>query len=192
MFSPGGDPPASILFESELRMEILIPAERIRQRVSELAAAIRSHYGAQPLTIVGILTGSIIFLADLIRHLDMPVRVALVRASSYRDSTLSPGELRVDVDQLPDLSGRHVLLIDDILDTGRTISRLVDDIRRHKPDSLRVAVLLRKHGRQEIPLEPNWVGFDIPNLFVVGYGLDCNDEHRHLPYLAVLPPGNRD
>jgi hypoxanthine phosphoribosyltransferase len=127
------------------------------------------------------------FLADLVRHLDMPLRIGLIQASSYRGTATDPGELRIDPQLLPDVRGRHVLLLDDILDTGQTLSRLVRHFDGLGCASLRVGVLLRKRGRQRVPFEPDYCGFDIPDAFVVGYGLDYNDEYRHLPHIAVLP-----
>jgi hypoxanthine phosphoribosyltransferase len=168
-------------------MEILIPAERIQQRVDELSRQIAHDYQDRPVTIVGVLTGCLMFLADLVRHLDLSLRIGLIQASSYRGETTTPGELRVHPELLPDLRGRHVLLLDDILDTGQTLSHLVEHLQGHGAASLRVAVLLRKIGRQQVPFEPDYCGFDIPDAFVVGYGLDYNDEYRHLPYIAVLP-----
>ena len=168
-------------------MEILLTAERIQQRVGELARDIAADYRQQPVTIVGVLTGSLIFLADLVRRIDLPLRIGLIQASSYRGAATTAGELRVGPDLQPDVRGRHVLLLDDILDTGQTLGRLVGHLRDLGALSVRVAVLLRKHGRQTVPLEPDYCGFDIPDAFVVGYGLDHNDEHRHLPYIAVLP-----
>ena len=169
-------------------MEILIPAERIRQRVAEVAAQIARDYHGRPVTIVGVLTGCLIFLADLVRQLDLALRIHLIQASSYRGDSTSPGELRVGLEMLPDLRGRDVLLLDDILDTGQTLKHLSDELRALGVASLRVAVLLRKLGRQQVPLEPDYCCFEIPDAFVVGYGLDFNDEFRHLPHIAVLPP----
>ncbi|MBY0525732.1 MAG: hypoxanthine phosphoribosyltransferase [Gemmataceae bacterium] len=168
-------------------MDILISAERIAQRVSELGRQIRADYQGQPVTILGVLTGSLIFLSDLVRHLDLPLRIALIQASSYRGAVTRPGDLHIQSDLVPDLKGRHVLLLDDILDTGQTLSHLVQHLRAMEPASLRVAVLLRKLGRQQVALEPDYCGFDIPDAFVVGYGLDFNDEYRNLPHIAVLP-----
>ena len=170
-------------------MEVLISEQRIRQRVAELAAEIKAHYRDQPITIVGVLTGCLMFLADLVRHLDLPVRLALIQASSYRGT--QRGELHVQADLVPDLRGRHVLLLDDILDTGRTLDHVVWHLRTLAPASLKIAVLLRKRGRQEVDLQADWCGFEIPNVFVIGYGLDYNDEYRHLPHVAVLPAGPR-
>jgi hypoxanthine phosphoribosyltransferase len=168
-------------------MEILIPAERIQARVAELARQIASDYqDRRPLTIVGVLTGSLMFLADLVRQLDLPLRIGLIQASSYRGAVTSPGALQVSPELAPDVRGRHVLLLDDILDTGQTLDHLVGHFRGLDCLSLRVAVLLRKQGRQQVAVAPDYCGFDIPDAFVVGYGLDYNDEFRHLPYIAVI------
>jgi hypoxanthine phosphoribosyltransferase len=168
-------------------MDILIPADRIQQRVSELARQIAADYQGRPVTIVGVLTGSLMFLADLVRHLDLPLRIGLIQASSYRGAVTTAGALQVHPELVPDVRGRDVLLLDDILDTGQTMSYLAGHIRSLGAASLRVAVLLRKRGRQKVHFEPDYCGFDIPDAFVVGYGLDFNDEYRHLPYVAVLP-----
>ena len=170
-------------------MEALITAERIDARVSEMAADIARVYEGKPVTVVGILTGCLIFTADLIRRIDLPLRVAFVTASSYRGETTIPGRLEIRDELLPDLTGRHVLLLDDILDTGKTLTRVVSHLLDRGAESVKVGVLLRKIGRQEVPFEPDFVGFTIPDRFVVGYGLDFNDEHRHLPYIGVLAPG---
>jgi hypoxanthine phosphoribosyltransferase len=167
-------------------MEILIPADRIQQRVGALAREIAGDYQEQQLTIVGVLTGCLMFLADLVRHLDLPLRIGLLQASSYRGNATMPGKLHVQPELVPDVRGRHVLLVDDILDTGQTLGYLMDHLHSLGPQSLRVAVLLRKLGRQKVPLEPDYCGFEIPDKFVVGYGLDFNDEYRHLPHVAVL------
>ncbi len=167
-------------------MQMLLPAGQIQARVGELARQIKADYGNTPVTIVGVLTGSLMFLADLVRHLDLPLRIGLIQASSYRGATTKPGPLQVHPELLLDIRGRHVLLLDDILDTGQTLHHLLGHLRTLEPASVRVAVLLRKQGRQQVPLEPDYCGFDIPNAFVVGYGLDFNDEYRHLPYVAVL------
>jgi hypoxanthine phosphoribosyltransferase len=167
-------------------MDILIPAERIQKRVVELAHQIAADYQGRPLTIIGVLTGSLIFLADLVRQLDLPLRIGFIQASSYRGETTTPGELRIGPELFPDVRDHHVLLLDDILDTGQTIAHLVDHLKGLGAKSLRVAVLLRKQGRQRVVLEPDYCGFDIPDAFVVGYGLDYNDQMRHFPYIAIL------
>jgi hypoxanthine phosphoribosyltransferase len=167
-------------------MKVLLNAEQIQERITALAGQIASDFRERPVTIVGVLTGSLMFLADLVRHLDLPLRIGLIQASSYRGPTTKAGELRIAPELLPDVRDRHVLLLDDILDTGQTLGYLVRYLRDLGVASLRVAVLLRKMGRQQIAIEPDYIGFDIPSAFVVGYGLDYNDEFRHLPYIAVL------
>jgi hypoxanthine phosphoribosyltransferase len=167
-------------------MEILIPADRIQSRVTDLARQISTDYTGQSVTIIGVLTGSLMFVADLVRHLTFPLRIHFIQASSYRGTATLPGELRLNLDNLPDLRGRHVLLLDDILDTGNTLARLSKELRALGIASLRIGVLVRKMGRLQIPIEADYCGFDIPDAFVVGYGLDFNDEFRNLPHIAVL------
>ena len=168
-------------------MEVLIPAEKIRERLDELAAEIARAYDARPqVTVVGILNGCLMFVADLVRRIDLPLRVAFITASSYRGTATSPGRLEIRDELLPDLTGRHVLLLDDILDSGKTLTRVVAHLIDRGAASVKVGVLLRKIGRQEVPFEPDFVGFTIPDKFVVGYGLDYDDEYRHLPYVGVL------
>lgn len=169
------------------RMEILIPADRIQRRVAELAGQIAADYDHRPVTILGVLTGSLMFLADLVRCLDLPLRLGFLQASSYRGATTSPGSLHVQPELMPDVRGRHVLLLDDILDTGQTLAHLIRHLRSLDVASLRTAVLLRKQKPRSLSVEPDYCGFDIPDAFVVGYGLDFNDEYRHLPHIAVLP-----
>lgn len=167
-------------------MYTLISSEQIAARVTELGLVISQVYHNRPLTVLGVLNGSVIFVADLMRSISVPHRVGFVHASSYRGETTDAGQLDTSLGLMPDISGRDVLLVDDILDTGRTITRLVDEIRRAKPASIRTAVLLWKEGRQEVSIEPDYYGFRIPNKFVIGYGLDYNDDYRHLPTIQVL------
>ena len=167
-------------------MDVLISAEKIRERVEELATQVNIDFADRPFTVIGVLTGSLVFVADLIRRIEVPLQIGLIQASSYRGDATTPAELRIN-DLLPDIRGRHVLLLDDILDTGRTISRLVEHLQTKGAASVRTGVLLRKIGRQEVPFEPDYVGFTIPNEFVIGYGLDFNDDYRHLPFIGVLP-----
>jgi hypoxanthine phosphoribosyltransferase len=169
-------------------LQTLISATAIQERSHELAHQIARDYADRPLTIVGVLTGSLVFLADLTRQLAIPHRIGVLQASSYRGATTEPGPLRMNLELVPDLQGRHVLLLDDILDTGRTLTALVVEVQQLGPLSVRTVVLLRKLGRQVMPFAPDYCGFEIPDVFVVGYGLDYNDEFRHLPYLAGLEP----
>ncbi|MBS0209407.1 MAG: hypoxanthine phosphoribosyltransferase [Planctomycetes bacterium] len=169
-------------------MKVLLSEQQLRDGVARLADQINDHYGGKPLTIIGVLTGSIVLVADLIRQLRMPLRVGVVQASSYRGAATTPGELRIRADMLPDLKGRNVLVVDDIFDTGQTLHGLLAELKTLGPNDLRSAVLLCKEGRQQVAMLPDYVGFTIPDEFVVGYGLDYHDEHRNLPYLAVVEP----
>jgi hypoxanthine phosphoribosyltransferase len=168
-------------------ISVLISAADIQRRVDDVAAQIAAANKDQPITIVGVLTGCLVFMADLIRRLDLPLRIALVQASSYRGAARTPGSLHIQDELLPDLRGRHILLLDDILDSGQTLEHLAGHLKSLGTASVRVAVLLRKQGKQKVDLEPDFCGFTIPDQFVVGYGLDYNDEYRHLPYIGVLP-----
>lgn len=164
----------------------LINETQIQERLTELARRIETDYAGRPLTIVAVLTGSLVALADLIRQIHIPLRIALVQASSYRGATTSATTLVINETFAPDVAGRDVLLLDDILDTGRTLATLVEHLKDRGAASVRTMVLLRKIGRQVVPIEPDYHGFVIPDAFVVGYGLDYNDEYRHLPYVGVL------
>ena len=169
-------------------MDILLSEAQIQQRVRQLGRQIEADYRGKPLTIVAVLTGSLILLADLIRQIQIPLRVALLQASSYRGTTTAAAPLVVNEAFSPEVAGRDVLLLDDILDTGQTLATLVGHMGDRGALRVRTAVLLRKIGRQEVPLEPDYCGFTIPDAFVVGYGLDYDDDYRHLPYVAILKP----
>ena len=169
-------------------MRILLTSTQLDEGISRLSESVRQQVGRRPLTVVGVLTGSIVLVSDLIRRLEGPVRVSMVWASSYRGTATRPGSLELRLDLLPDLSGQDVLLVDDIFDTGRTLEALLEELRRRGAASVRSLVLLRKAGRAEVATQPDFVGFDIPDEFVVGYGLDFDGGWRHLPHIAVLDP----
>ncbi|MFK7766229.1 MAG: hypoxanthine phosphoribosyltransferase [Mariniblastus sp.] len=169
-------------------MKILLDENQLSQGVDKLAAEINETYGDKPLTIVGVLTGSVILMADLIRKLQMPLRVGVVQTSSYQGT--ERGALTINSEMMLDIAGRDVLLIDDIFDTGNTLEEVTTLMKDLGPASLKSAVLLLKTGRQEVDWVPEFVAFDIPDEFVVGYGLDFNDEYRNLPYLACLEPSD--
>lgn len=168
-------------------MRVLISEEKISQRITELGSQISDAYRGRPLTIVGILSGSLLFLADLMRKIDVPHQVGFLQASSYRAGTKSE-HLTINRDYFPEIADRDVLLIDDIFDTGRTLETLLQLLKTAGPSSLQSAVLLWKQGTQVVNLTPDYVGFQIPDEFVVGYGLDYRQDYRHLPYIAVLEP----
>ena len=167
-------------------MKVLIEAEEIREAVLGLGETLARDYSGKKLTVVGVLTGSVMLLADLVRAMNLPLRISLIRASSYRGTATRPGELEIDEQLLDDVAGRDVVLIDDIFDSGHTLDSLLKILSDHKPASLRSAVLLWKPGRQEVELEPDYHCFRIPPVFVVGYGLDYNGEYRYLPHIAGL------
>ena len=169
-------------------MQTLISEDQIRDRVTELGQVINSEYADRPLTILGVLTGSIVLLADLIRATDLPLRVALIQASSYGGTRTTPGKLTINESLVPDLQGRDVLILDDIFDTGNTMLGLMEAVKKFKPNSVKSAVLLWKSDRTCVDLQPDYFGFQIPDEFVVGYGLDYNDEFRHLPFIGIPDP----
>jgi hypoxanthine phosphoribosyltransferase len=167
-------------------MRVLLSAEQIQSSIERLAAEIREREAGRPLTVIAVMTGSIIFLADLIRKLEMPLRVGVIQARSYLGT--ERGALSVNADMLPEVAGRDVLVIDDIFDTGHTLLEVLSFLDELKPRSVRTAVLVLKQGKQRVNLRPDYVGFEIPDVFVVGYGLDYNDAYRNLPYLAAIEP----
>ena len=167
-------------------MKRLLEAEEIRQRVQELGRILSHDYRNRPLTVVSVLTGSVLFVADLVREISVPHRIGVVHASSYRGKTTVPGDLHVSMDLVPDIRDRDVLIVDDIFDTGKTLEHLMRAFMSCQPRSIRTAVLLVKEGRSTVDVVPDFDCFRIPNVFVVGYGLDYNDDYRHLPYIGVL------
>jgi hypoxanthine phosphoribosyltransferase len=166
----------------------ILSAEQVRAGVRELAERITAIYGERPITIVAVLTGSLVLLADLMRLLEMPLRVAVVQGNRHR-GTLEPRPgLLINDGLLPNLKGRDVLVIDDIFDTGHTLVEVLTQLLAQEPASIRSAVLMRKVDRSEVPVTPDHVVFEIPDEFVVGYGLDYEDRYRNLPYVAALEP----
>ncbi|HSG09879.1 MAG TPA: hypoxanthine phosphoribosyltransferase [Longimicrobiales bacterium] len=165
---------------------VVYSADDIQARVRELAAEISGTYtAADRLLVVGTLKGSFLFLADLVRCIDLPLHVDFLMASSYGVGKVSTGEVRLLYDPSAEMKGRSVLLIEDIVDTGATLNRLLPRLEARDPTSIEVCTLLHKHL---VPMdhEPRWVGFDAPNEFLVGYGLDYAEDFRHLPYIASL------
>jgi hypoxanthine phosphoribosyltransferase len=173
-----------IIFEKVLSVRVLIDESSVRVGVESMADEIRQEYGDTPLTIIGVLTGSVVLLADLIRKLDMPLRVGVLQTSSYRGT--QRGQLKINADLMLDIRDRHVLIVDDIFDTGHTLREVIELLCEFEPASVRSAVLLVKTGKKEVAMDPDYSAFDIPDEFVVGYGLDYNDAYRHLPFVGVL------
>jgi hypoxanthine phosphoribosyltransferase len=183
-------PQSPLFFPAKVSVKQLLSEEQIKLGVQRLATEIGEHYAGRPLTIIGVLTGSMVLVADLIRRLDLPLRVGVIQTRSYRGGATRPGPLEINDSMLPDIQGRDVLLVDDIFDTGQTLSVLLRQIETLGPRSVRSAVLLSKLGRQQVAVRPDHVAFEIPDGFVVGYGLDYQDAYRHLPYVAVLEPAD--
>jgi hypoxanthine phosphoribosyltransferase len=167
---------------------VLFGAADIARRVAELGRDISSAYGATPITVVGVLKGAVFFLADLVRGVDTPLTYDFLQVSSYGSGTSADGPPELRLTTRTPLAGRHVLLVEDIVDTGRTLALVRAEILRHRPASLRLAVLLDKRARRQVAVPLDWVGFVIPDCFVVGYGLDHDQRWRNLPHLAVLGP----
>jgi hypoxanthine phosphoribosyltransferase len=164
---------------------VLLSAAEIERRVAEMASEIALCFEGQEVTALGILNGAFVFLSDLLRALPCPTRVGFLHASSYGDGT-RPGELAVETVGPLDLADRDVLIVEDILDTGRSLKRITEVVSEAGPSSLRVAVLLDKTDRREVPAQADHIGFTVPDEFLVGYGLDYAGRYRHLPYVGVL------
>jgi hypoxanthine phosphoribosyltransferase len=172
----------------DVAVKILLNELQLKNGVADLAEQINQFYANRPLTIIGVLTGSIVLLADVIRKLEMPLRVGVIHTSSYQGT--QRGALTINAAMMLDITGRDVLLIDDIFDTGHTLSDVMQLMNDLGPASIKAAVLLCKTGKQQVSWRPDYVVFEIPDEFVVGYGLDYNDEYRNLPYLAALEPAD--
>jgi hypoxanthine phosphoribosyltransferase len=158
----------------------------IRRRVEALGREITAAYPDGDLLVLGLLKGTFIFLSDLVRRIERPLQVDFLVAASYGAATVSSGEVRLLYDPETELGGRHILLVEDIVDTGRTLNHTVELLRARRPRSLEICALLHKHVAQRLTLEPRFVGFDAPPEFLVGYGLDHAENFRHLPYIASL------
>lgn len=167
---------------------ILVSEKDIKKRVKRLGAEIAGAYGDEEITVVSIINGAILFTADLLREIPNPIRLDCIRISSYRNDTKPNGAPKLLHSLTLDVTNRHVLLIDDILDTGKTFSAVASMLQKLNPASLRTCVLLDKRGRREVDFEADFVGFQIPDKFVVGYGLDFAERYRNLPCIGVLKP----
>lgn len=165
---------------------VLITAEAVRSRVAELGRRIEEDYAGRTPVLVGVLKGAVVFLADLIRAVDGPIECDFIAVSSYGASTRSSGIVRLTKDLSASIEERDVLVIEDIVDTGRTLAYLLRNLETRQPRSLRVCTLLDKASRREVPVPLDYVGFTVPDEFVVGYGLDHAGLYRNLPYLAAL------
>ena len=166
--------------------QILIEADALRARIAELGEEISSYYEGRDLLLIGVLKGAVFFMADLMRHLTVPCEVDFMAISSYGDSTDSSGVVRILKDLDINIDGRDVLVVEDIIDSGLTLSYLMRNLESREPASLEVCALMTKPARREIDVPVRYIGFEIPNRFVVGYGLDFGERYRNLPYVGVL------
>ena len=166
--------------------EILIDEETLAARVAELGAEVSADYEGRDLLLIGVLKGAVFFMADLMRHLTVTCEVDFMAISSYGDATDSSGIVRILKDLDINIEGREVLVVEDIIDSGLTLSYLIRNLESREPASLEVCALLTKPSRREIDVPVRYVGFEIPNKFVVGYGLDFAERYRNLPYVGVL------
>ena len=167
---------------------ILYTKEEVAERIRQLGAQLTADYKGEDPILVGVLRGSFIFMADLVRCIETPLELDFVAASSYGTWAVSTGQVDLRLDLEKDIIGRHVIVVEDILDTGRTLSKLVDELKKRHPASLKLCVLLDKPERRVAQIEADYVGFTVPDEFVVGCGLDFNQKYRHLPYIAILKP----
>ena len=168
--------------------QVLISQADIQQRVRELAAEISHDYAGKELTLVGVLKGAFIFLSDLARHIEVSNTIEFMSVSSYGASTTTSGEVRVLLDLRKSIEGKHVLIVEDIVDTGLTLHYLLELLATREPASLKTCALVRKKERHEVDITADYLGFDIPNVWVVGYGLDYDELYRALPYIGVIEP----
>jgi len=168
------------------KVELFLTKEQIKQRVKELGTEITEHYGEKPLTVLGTLKGAVIFLSDLVRELPPTIEIDFIRASSYGNSSESSGDVKLNYTPSVNMEGRHVLLVEDIIDTGLTARYLYNYLIEQKVDSIQICALLDKPMRRKVPISCDFLGFSIPNEFVVGYGLDYAQRYRNLPYVGIV------
>ncbi len=167
---------------------ILINEQALSERVSELGREIRDYYGNDDPLLIGVLTGGFMFMADLTRALDMPLHIDFMAVSSYGDSSSTSGVVRILKDLDRPIEGRRVLIVEDIIDSGLTLNYLVEVLRQRKPTDIRLVALLKKERHRTHDVHVDWVGFEIPDEFVVGYGLDYAGKYRNLPFIAICGP----
>ena len=166
---------------------VVYSAEQIQERVRQMASEITAFYEHDAdLLVLGLLKGSFIFMSDLVRHIERPLHVDFIVASSYGTGTTTTGDVKLLYDPTAPIEGRHILLVEDIVDSGNTIDRLSEALRTRNPASLELCALLHKHLAPDLAIDPRWVGFDAPTDFLVGYGLDHAEDFRHLPFVASL------
>ena len=168
--------------------EVLFSEEELAKRVDEIAKAIEKDYEGKEIMLISVLRGSFVFMADLCRRIDLPCTIDFMSVSSYGKGTSSSGQVQITKDLSSDISGKHIIVVEDILDSGNTLSYLLKLLEQRKPASIRLCTLLDKPDRRVKPVEVHYSGFSIPDAFVVGYGLDYAEQYRNLPYIGILKP----
>ena len=167
---------------------IIISEEDIQTRVQELGQAISADYGDEPIALICILKGGLMFLCDLAKHITSPVTYDFMSVSSYGDATESSGVVRITKDLEESIEGKHVIIVEDIIDTGLTLSYLLNNLHSRNPASLRICTLLNKVSNRKVEIPVDYIGFEVPNDFLVGYGLDFRQFYRNIPYVFVPKP----
>lgn len=168
------------------QISVLISKDEVEERIAQMAEEIDKDYAGKTVHLVGILKGSVFFLCELAKRLTIPVTMDFMSVSSYGDKTVSSGVVKLSKDLDENIEGRDVIIVEDILDSGRTLSYLVEALSARKPESLKIITLLDKPERRVIPVDLYMTGFQVPDRFVVGYGLDCAQKYRNLPYIGVI------
>jgi hypoxanthine phosphoribosyltransferase len=171
------------------QLEVLYSREAVQKRIAEIAAQIQNDHQGKELVLVGVLKGAFMFVADLARHIDLPLSIDFVGLSSYGEATESSGVVKITSDLTRPIEGKHVVIVEDIIDTGLTMRYLLDNLATRRPASVKICTLLQKPSRSRTRIPIDYLGFTVPDLFVVGYGLDAGERYRNLPFIGVLKPG---
>ncbi|MBO4412214.1 MAG: hypoxanthine phosphoribosyltransferase [Lachnospiraceae bacterium] len=174
------------------QISVLIPEEKVCERIREIAAQIDRDFAGEQVHLIGILKGSVFFICELAKRLTIPVTIDFMQVSSYGDGTKSSGVVRISKDTDEGLVGKNTIVVEDIIDSGRTLSYLLKLLKERKPKSLKLCTLLDKPSRRVVDVDVDYVGFQIPDEFVVGFGLDYAQKYRNLPYIGVVKPGGEE
>ncbi len=167
---------------------VLLSAEELAKRIEEIGAEISADYAGKEILMIGVLRGAVLFMADLARAITVPVAIDFMAVSSYGSGTSSSGVVRILKDLDEDVEGKHVLVVEDIIDSGLTLNYLLDNLKSRKPASIKLCTLLNKPERRKVKVDIDYNGFDVPDYFVVGYGLDYAEKYRNLPFIGILKP----
>ena len=170
----------------EMNVRVLISEEEVKKRVAEIGARITKDYAGKELQVICILKGGVFFMCELAKHIELPVIHDFMSVSSYGNGTVSTGNIKIKKDLEESIEGKDILIVEDIIDSGKTLYYLMELLKQRKPNSLRLCTLLDKPSRREVDVKVDYVGFSIPDLFVVGYGLDYAQHYRNLPYVGVI------